>query len=327
MEVDINKHMIIEISILIIISILFGKISSKLGLAIVVGQLISGIVLGPAGFSIIHFNHIIDILAEVGVWLLMFNAGLETDLNVLIKNIKMSSYVAICGVLSPLIVFYITALFIGYNINEALLWGIVFSATSISITLSVLSEQDLLSSKLGAVIMGAAILDDIIALIMISSYTVYMGTSGLKITAIMPIIMFTFGLLIKRIFNINIIEKTIKITGDYILYPIFFGSVGLRISTNGISKSGMIIIILILLAVLTKMIGAGLGAKINGADNKFSLAIGAGMISRGEMSLIIASLALNSNIVKPSIFTEMVIVTIVSTILAPIIMKPLFKKM
>jgi Kef-type K+ transport system membrane component KefB len=314
------------IIVLIIGSLLFGALGKKLGLAAVVGQLLAGIILGPAGLGWLTYTHLIEYWAEIGVLLLMFNAGLETELKTLMKNWRMASAVAIAGVVVPLVAFYAAALALGYANNEAVLWGIVFSATSISITIAVLAEQKLLAGKLGAVILGAAILDDVIALVMVSGYTLAVGSNGLGITSILPMLVFFIGVAIQRFFPGNKILQATDFIGKFGLYPLFFGSIGLRIVMDQLNQSWSVIIALVILAVITKMVGSGIGAKLTGGSWDFSLAVGAGMISRGEMALIIASLGLAAGVIDQVVFSELVIVIIAATILAPLIMRPLFKR-
>lgn len=314
------------IILLIVFVLLLGIVGKRLGLAIVVGQLLSGIILGPAGLDWLSYTHLIALGSEIGVLLLMFSAGLETDWRMLLKNWRIASLVAVLGVVFPFIMFTAFSLCLGYLPTEAIFWGIVFAATSISITLSVLGEQQLLISQLGAVILGAAVLDDVIALLMMGGFTAVAGEGDLEWTSLLPLIVFFVGIVLGRLAWGTHLLKGSNIIGNYILYPLFFGSIGLRVTMSGLSRGWLIIIVLIILAVISKMLGAGLGAKLGGADYQFSLAVGAGMVSRGEMALIIASLGFSTEVISAVTFSEMIIVTIVSTILAPIIMRPIFKR-
>ncbi|GAK30406.1 Na/H antiporter [Weissella oryzae SG25] len=314
-----------EIIILIVASLVLGLLGKKMGLALVVGQLLAGIVLGPAGLDLLSYTHLLAILAEGGVLLLMFNAGKETNIRGLWQEGRMASAVAILGVLFPVVIFYFAAIILGYGNQEAILWGITFAATSISITIAVLAEQRLLAKRLGTVILGAAILDDFLALGMISIYTLFVGTKGMNLSALLPLFAFLIGLLGQRV----IVSSKLKFTdtlGEYVFYPIFFGSIGLRIALGQTDQTWPVLVGLIVLAILTKIFGAGLGAYMTGANLKLATAIGAGMVSRGEMALIIASLGLAAGIVDQGVFSELVLVIIITTIMAPIIMRPLFSK-
>lgn len=314
-----------EIVILIVTSLILGLLGKKVGLALVVGQLLAGIILGPAGLNLLSYTHLLALLAEGGVLLLMFNAGKETNVHGLWQEGRMASAVAISGVVFPVIAFYFTAIMLGYGNQEAILWGITFAATSISITIAVLAEQKLLAKRLGTVILGAAILDDLLALGMISIYTLFAGTKGMNLSALLPVLAFLLGLLSQRLGVSNKLKLTDTL-GEYIFYPIFFGSIGLRIALGQTDQTWPVLVGLIMLAILTKIFGAGLGAYMTGADLKLATAIGAGMVSRGEMALIIASLGLAAGIVDQGVFSELVLVIIITTVIAPVIMRPLFSK-
>ncbi|WP_242461964.1 cation:proton antiporter [Weissella confusa] len=123
---------------LLVVTLGFGWIAGKLGFAKVVGQLIAGVVVGPALLGLVAPSHLMHVVSEFGVMLLMVNAGLETDARQLLQNFKASNFVALMGVVAPLAVFPVVALLFGYEWQIALFWGVVFAATSISITISVL---------------------------------------------------------------------------------------------------------------------------------------------------------------------------------------------
>ena len=152
------------IMLLVIVTIFLGKVGTWFGFSEVVGQLFSGIILGSSILNIVQSSHLIHLIAEIGIFLLMLNSGLESDLKEMKRYIKASSLIAVMGVLLPLITFPIAFLLLGYNIQTSIFAGVVFSATSISITLAVLSEQKKLATAIGAIILSAAVIDDIIAL-------------------------------------------------------------------------------------------------------------------------------------------------------------------
>ena len=130
-----------QLIILIIVTFIMGRIGQKLGFAEVVGQLIAGIIIGPALLHWVTTGETVSFLSELGVLLLMFTAGLETDIGQLKRNLNGATLTAIMGVVVPLILFIVVALVLGYQFNISIFWGIVFAATSISITISVLGES------------------------------------------------------------------------------------------------------------------------------------------------------------------------------------------
>lgn len=316
-----------QLIILIIITLILGQISKKLGFAQVVGQLFAGVIVGPALLNWVTTGATLDSLSEIGVLLLMFTAGLSTDMGQLKRHLKGASLTAIWGVIVPLILFVVIAIILGYDFHIAVFWGIVFAATSISITISVLGESGQLGSQVGVVVLGAAVLDDIIALLLVGVYVLVFGGEGLGISTLLPIIVFLFGAVLNRMVDTTKMAHVVDVFGEWTLYPIFFGSIGLHISLAGLQDSWPLIVILTVLAVGTKYYGAQWGARMAQLDKPTARAIGAGMVSRGEMALVIAQIGLQANIVAENIFGDMVIVIIISTIIAPLLLRPLLKKL
>lgn len=317
---------IFTLILLVAITLAFGWAGTKLGFATVVGQLIAGVIIGPAILGLVHESHAIELLAEAGVLLLMVNAGLETDSGTLLKNFKAANLVAILGVALPLLLFPAFALVLGYEFKIAIFWGVVFAATSISITIAVLAESNKLGGQVGAVILGAAVLDDILALALVTLYAALVGGAGLSPTTLLPLIAFAVGLLLRRFFNTAKLLHWSEIIGSWTLFPLFFGSIGLSVKFDNFGETWWLMIIMTILAVITKFYGAGWGARLAGMTKDESNAIGSGMVSRGEMALIIAQIGAGTGVLTGGVFGELVIVIIASTIVAPLLMRPLFKK-
>lgn len=317
---------VVQLIILIVGTFIMGRIGQKLGFAEVVGQLIAGIILGPALLNLVTTGEAISSLSELGVLLLMFTAGLETDIGQLRRNLTGATLTAVMGVVVPLLLFIVVALILGYHYDIAIFWGIVFAATSISITISVLGEAGQLGSQVGAVVLGAAVLDDMLALLLVGAYVLVFGGEGLSISTLLPIIVFIIGLIVNRLASSGKILKYSNLLGVWFFFPIFFGSIGLNISLNGLQKTWPLIIVLTVLAVATKYYGAQWGARIAKLDKPAARAVGAGMVSRGEMALVVAQIGLSANLIAKDIFGDMVIVIIVSTIIAPLMLRPLLKR-
>lgn len=317
---------VVQLIILIVGTIILGRVGQKLGFAEVVGQLVAGIIMGPAILHWVATGEVISSLSELGVLLLMFTAGLETDVGQLRRNLTGATLTAVMGVVVPLLLFIIVALILGYHYDIAIFWGIVFAATSISITISVLGEAGQLGSQVGAVVLGAAVLDDMLALLLVGAYVLVFGGEGLSISTLLPIIVFIIGLIVNRLASSGKILKYSNLLGVWFFFPIFFGSIGLNISLNGLQKTWPLIIVLTVLAVATKYYGAQWGARIAKLDKPAARAVGAGMVSRGEMGLVVAQIGLSANLIAKNIFGDMVIVIIVSTIIAPLMLRPLLKK-
>lgn len=317
---------VVQLIILIVGTIILGRVGQKLGFAEVVGQLVAGIIMGPAILHWVATGEVISSLSELGVLLLMFTAGLETDVGQLRRNLTGATLTAVMGVVVPLLLFIVVALILGYHYDIAIFWGIVFAATSISITISVLGEAGQLGSQVGAVVLGAAVLDDMLALLLVGAYVLVFGGEGLSISTLLPIIVFIIGLIVNRLASSGKILKYSNLLGVWFFFPIFFGSIGLNISLNGLQKTWPLIIVLTVLAVATKYYGAQWGARIAKLDKPTARAVGAGMVSRGEMALVVAQIGLSANLIAKNIFGDMVIVIIVSTIIAPLMLRPLLKR-
>ncbi|CAK8054464.1 cation:proton antiporter [Eupransor demetentiae] len=315
-----------KIMILIVGTLLAGKITQRLGLSEVVGQLLAGVLLGPALLNFVHSNNLIASLAEFGVLLLMFQSGLQADLDAMKKHWRASFWIALLGMILPMIAFPIAFLWLGYQEPEAIFSGMVFAATSISITLAVLVEQGKLSSPIGAIILAAAVIDDILALVAVTVFSIFSGSGEFHWLDLMPVIVFFIGIAIQSWWSPDKLVKGTTISGEWFFYPIFFGSIGLELSLNNMASKIWIILAFSILAIASKYLGAFWGARLSHLSKDGSRAIGAGMISRGEMALVITQMGISSHLISESVAGEFIIVIIISTIAAPLIMKPLFAK-
>ncbi|URN93661.1 MAG: cation:proton antiporter [Candidatus Pristimantibacillus lignocellulolyticus] len=374
--------------ILYLVLILFstkiaGDLSVRLGQPSVLGKLIVGIILGPAVLGWVESTEFIHYISEIGVLLLMFMAGLETDLKQLQQNWKGAFSVAVAGIILPFIGAYGVAELFGLSQTSALFMGVLFSATSVSITVQVLKDMDKLNTREGTTILGAAVVDDVLVVILLAVMMSFMGTgeeislglligkkvlffgvvfvvgwlvvpkfmkllSKLKVTepiiTVALIICFAFsyfadlmgmagiigafaaGIAISQTSFKHAVEKKVEPIAYSIFVPVFFVSIGLNVSFEGVGSQLGFVLVLTIIAIVTKMIGGALGARLTGFNNKSSMAIGAGMISRGEVALIIASTGLQAGLLLPEYFTSVILVVIVTTLVAPPILKLVFKE-
>ncbi|MCP1422434.1 monovalent cation:proton antiporter-2 (CPA2) family protein [Paenibacillus xylanexedens] len=370
------------LALIIVSTKIAGHVSVRLGQPSVLGKLVIGIILGPAILGWIDNNEFIHYVSEIGVLLLMFIAGLETDLDQLKKNWRSAVAVAVGGIILPFIGGFGVADLFGLSTNYALFMGGLFSATSVSISVQVLKDMDRLSSKEGTTILGAAVVDDILVVILLAFMMSFLGTdqdvslgllvgkkvlffigvfvagvfivprvmkwlSTLKVTE--PIISialficfgfayfadlmgmagiigsFAAGIAISQTNFKNVVEKKVEPIAYSIFVPVFFVSIGLNVSFEGVGQQIGFLVVLTIAAVLTKLLGGALGAKITGFSNVSSFAIGAGMVSRGEVALIIASTGIQAGLLLPEYFTSVVIMVILTTLIAPPMLKVLFK--
>ena len=373
---------ILQLTIVLVASLLATILSRRLKIPAVVGQMLIGILIAPSVLGLVHGGHVLEVMSEIGVILLMFLAGLESDLTVLKQNFKASMLVAIGGVLIPLTVFSAVVFGFGYGFSTSFFYGIVFAATSVSITVEVLQEYGKLSTRAGSIILGAAVVDDILAVLILSIFTsVKNGGSGshLFLQFLLEILFFTFlfavhklipklwhfvekiplaaknttvaliiclglsllahavgmsavigsffaGLAISQTDVSHKIEEYTSAIGYVIFIPVFFVLIALSVQFDSLVQHPWIILLFTILAILTKFLPAYAVGKWNQLSTGESLLIGTGMISRGEMALIVAQIGLTSSIITDSIYSELVIVIILATVIAPFLIKLVLKK-
>lgn len=373
---------ILQIVIILLATKIAGQVSVRLGQPSVLGKILVGIILGPALLGWVQDTEILTVFSQIGVLLLMFLAGLETDLKDLNRNKKAAILVALGGIVAPIIGGYIGSHFYGFSVGESIFIGLLLSATSVSISVQTLRELGWLNSKEGSTLLGAAVLDDIIVVILIAiAMSFFAGTDvsiallmGKKILFFIIIILASKWLIPKfiQVFSkFKVTEATLSagliicfsfayfaeylgiagIIGTFfagiaiaqtkykdeiehkvepiaygIFVPFFFVSIGLAVSFEGIGDQVGFIIVFSVIAIVTKFVGSGIGARLSGFNSKSSMGIGAGMISRGEVALILAVMGLESGLLPTQYYTSMIIVIIVTTIVTPPLLKMIFGK-
>lgn len=382
-----------DIALILLSTKALGLVTKRFKLPQVVGALLAGLILGPAVLNILHETDFIQQLAELGVIVLMFTAGLETDISELKKSGIASVVIAVLGMIVPLVLgFILASLFNTNNTLDSSLFlqhmfiGIILTATSVSITVETLRELGKLNSKAGNAILGAAIIDDIlgiIALTIISSCA--SSDSSTNIWIVMgKILLFFILAIVVGIIVFKFMDKEMRshntdlrrfvifsfvfclllsyaaeeffgvadITGAFIaglilsgterkhyilsrfetssymlLSPIFFASIGIKVEIPKMSKEIIIFsALLIIIAVLSKIIGCGLGAKLCKYTNSEALQIGTGMVSRGEVALIMANKGNALSVMSSIFFGPVVIMVVITTIISPILLKLVFHK-
>ncbi|MCH1723940.1 cation:proton antiporter [Lactococcus formosensis] len=371
---------IFQLTLILVASLVATLIARRIRIPAVVGQILIGIVLAPAALGWLQGGHTIEVLSEIGVILLMFLAGLESDLGVLKKNFKPALLVALAGVIVPLLVFWGVTTMMGYAFSTAIFYGIVFAATSVSITVEVLQEYGKLSTKAGSIILGAAVVDDILAVLALSIFTSTQSSSGnlpkqffmeflfllflvlvhksipkvwrfveklpvyaknttaalilclvlslLADAAGMSAVIGSFfaGLALSQTDVSHKIEEYSSAIAYVVFIPVFFVSIAISVTFESIFEHPILILFFTLLAVLTKFVPAYFIGKSTGLTTSDSALVGTGMVSRGEMALIIAQIGLASQVINSDIYSELVIVIILSTLIAPFLIKLSLKK-
>ena len=390
---------------LVLISTKFlGLVTKKFHMPQVVGALVAGLIIGPACLNLssvllagAESQSMIESLSEVGVIVLMFSAGLETDIQKLKKSGLASLVIALMGVIVPCLGGYLVAYFFtdGGGAADLVMYrnifiGVILTATSVSITVETLREMGKLNTNAGNAILGAAVIDDVLGIIALTIITT-LGTGGeggqggpsiwmvlLKIVLFFifafvvafgvgklyykwtnvehepyrryGIIAFAFCLLFafcsEYFFNvaditgayvaglaisvspkIQYISKRFETVSYMFLSPIFFASIGLK--TNVESVTGSILLFslgFVLVGLISKIVGCGLMAKLCRFRLNDSLKIGIGMMTRGEVALIVAQKGLSAGLLEPVYFTSVILLIIVSSIATPILLKVLYSK-
>ncbi|MGL5477940.1 MAG: cation:proton antiporter [Clostridium sp.] len=387
-----SYRFLFDIAIILLSTKFLGIVTKKFKMPQVVGALMAGLVLGPAMLDVLHETEFISQMAALGVIVLMFTAGLETDISELKKTGKVSFVVAVFGVIIPLLFGLLVSSFfnkgdLSYNGTSSLLQnifiGIILTATSVSITVETLKELGKLNTRAGNTILGAALIDDILGIVGLTIITSMADPSVDILEVLFKIILFfvfcfIVGYLFHKVF-VKWIDRYSKdmrrfvivsfvfclllafiaeeffgvadITGAFIagliisntertkyinarfetlsyilLSPIFFASVGIKVELTSMSMTIVLFTLLLLIAaVFSKVIGCFLGAKFFNYKTKESLQVGVGMVSRGEVALIVANKGMAVGLMNPYFLAPIVIVVVFTTVVTPILLKLTFK--
>ncbi len=379
-----------DLAIIIVFAKLFGLLARRLKAPQVVGEILAGLLIGPSILGFVQLTPFLSQMAEIGVILLMFSAGLGTNLKDLIRTGPKALAIACSGVFIPLIGG--TLLYMGFygmqpwgseNFYTAVFIGVIMTATSVSITVQTLRELGKLKNEVGTTILSAAIIDDVIGIMVLTFvigfkdpatkpskvvistalffvFAIVVGFIIYKIfkradlrfphTRRIPImalaVCFVFAYLAETYFGIaditgayvagivlcNIqdseyIEQKMD-TESYMLFgPVFFASIGLKTNIDNITPEIILFSVgFVLVALLTKIIGCGLMSRVCGFRGHDTLKIGVGMMTRGEVALIVAQKGLAVGMISSVYFTSVILLIIISSITTPIVLKFLYSK-
>lgn len=379
-----------DLAIILLFAKCLGILARKLKAPQVVGQILAGLLVGPCVLGWISQNDFIVQMAEVGVIILMFSVGLESDLKELLKTGPVAFLIACFGVLIPLVAgallymgFYGVAPWGSENFYKAVFIGTIMTATSVSITVASLQELGKIKSKVGTTIVSAAIIDDILGIIVLTFVIsfknpdsnpgmVVIKTLAFFVVAIVggfviyklfltldkryphtrriPIVSvaFCFGLsyIAERYFGIaditgayvagvvlcnlsdnEYIERKVDVSSYMFFGPIFFASIGLKTSFDNVNGKLILFCVgFVVVALLAKVIGCGLVGRLCKFNASDSLKIGVGMMTRGEVALIVAQKGLAAGLLTADYFTAVILLILVSSIATPIILKLLYSR-
>lgn len=376
---------LLTIALIMLFTKIFGLTSERVHMPQVVGALIAGVLVGPSCLGWVGETDFLIKTAEIGVIILMFNAGLDTDLEELKTTGFASFIIAVIGVVVPLaggIGVYL--LFENdpvdpLNMLKAAFIGVVLTATSVSITVETLREMGKLKSRVGTAVLGAAVIDDILGIVVLTVLT------GFTDPAVQPLLVFgriiaffvfvlviglimhkafikmdemwhkhrriaiyavAFALLMsyvaERFFGIaditgayfaGIVMCNLPATRDYVasktnvlgymmFSPLFFASIGIKTNLDGLTgRIAVLALVLTVVAILTKVVGCGLGARLMGFPLYDAVSIGLGMVSRGEVALIVAQKGEQAGLIDAHLFPAIVLVVVVTTLITPVLLK------
>ena len=381
-----------NLALILISAKFFALLARKCRAPQVVGEIIAGLVIGPCLLNFVQPSDSIAIFAEIGVVLLMFTTGLGTNLQELMRAGPIATLIACVGVAVPLAggtLLY--SLFYGFSalgspeFYRALFIGTIMTATSVSITVATLQELGKLKSFLGTTIVSAAVIDDVIGIVVLTcvlgassgtgtglgkvlfNTVLFFATAigvGLivhfamkwldkrnphtqRITIVSMVFCFAMAYIAEEYFGIaditgayiagivlcsmndaSYVERRVDISNYVMFAPVFFASIGLKTDISGLTPSILLFsACFVIVALITKIIGCGLAAKLCRFSWGDSLKVGVGMMTRGEVALIVAQKGLAIGVVDPVYFTAVILLIVVSSVATPLVLKALFTKM
>lgn len=381
-------QLILNITLILLFTKLLGLLMRKIKVPEVVGALLAGIVLGPTLLGWVDNSETLEIFAEVGVLLIMFTAGIETNLKEIKAAGKASLVITILGIIVPLALGYLAAsCFYGFgkeNLITNMYYGVMLTATSVTITVATLKELGKLKTRVGTSILSAAILDDIIGLVILSIFIgmenpdavsplmtilnvflffLFAIGSGIlfhifykllerkypknrRMVIFCLVLCFFFSYAAEKWFNLaditgaffagivlankktsHYIKHRVDISSYMIFAPIFFASVGITTNLHGgfdwsIFAFGIIFVVL---GLIGKVVGCGVGAKLCGFSNSESIMVGVGMMARAEVILITAQKGLDAGLLDASFMPYVILMIVLSSLLTPILLKLTYK--
>ncbi len=381
-----------DLAIIMLSAKFFALVARRCKAPQVVGEIIAGLLIGPCVLNLVQSNDTIAVFAEIGVVLLMFTTGLGTNLKELMRAGPIATLIACVGVAVPLAggtLLY--GLFYGFGavgsveFYRARCIGTIMTATSVCITVATLQELGHLKGFLGTTIVSAAVIDDVIGIIvltcvigassgtgmglgqvLINTVLFFLVAIGIgvviyfimkwldkrnphtqRITIISIAFCFAMAYLAEEYFGIAditgayiagivlctmddapYVERRVDISNYVIFSPVFFASIGLKTDISGLTPDIVLFCIcFVVVALLPKIIGCGLAAKLCRFSWGDSLKVGVGMMTRGEVALIVAQKGLAVNVVEPVYFTAVILLIVVSSVATPLVLKNLFTKM
>ena len=384
-----SLRFLIDVALILFVAKAFGILARKLHAPEVVGEIIAGLLLGPAVIGIVNQSDFINKMAEIGVIMLMFEAGLSTDMKKLKATGLKATAIACAGVFVPLCLGAVLFMsFYGFGpvgsdqFIKGLFIGTLMAATSVSITVAALKELGKLSSTVGTTIVSAAIIDDVIVIVVltfvlsakgsgssvwltmlkaiaffaiaiVSGFIIYKAfkwldaryehTRRIPIAALCYCMFMAYvaeryfgiaditgayvaGVVLCNLHDVKYVERKVDVSSYMVFAPIFFAGIGLKVSFQSMNPMLLFFSVsFVFVACIAKIIGCGTTAKLCRFNFNDSLKIGIGMMTRGEVALITAQKGLSAGLITSDYFTAVILMILVSSILAPVLLKLLYK--
>lgn len=388
-------QLVFGLAIILITAKLGGYLTTRIGQPSVLGELLVGLILGPSLIDLIHLPFLTDShleetikhLGEIGVLILMFLAGLQLHISDLRRNTRVSALAGSLGVLIPVGLGLAIGALNGMDFEHAAFLGLTLGATSVSISAQTLMEMGVLRSRVGLGLLGAAVFDDVLVILLLSTFLALESGAGGGLVPVLLVILrmliflalsVAFGMwVLPRLVNgfsrlsisqggltlaivillayglaAEIVGNMAAITGTFLaglffgrldekedfedgieaiaysfFVPIFFVSIGLSVDIGeiGLSTLGLMLVIIIA-AVVGKIVGSGLGARLSNFSWLESLQLGTGMVSRGEVGLIVAQVGMAQGLLSEDIFSAIVGMVLATTLITPPMLRAVFRR-
>lgn len=373
------------LAIILLSTKVLGLVTERIQLPQVLGALLAGIILGPTGFGVLQSTDFLVKTAEIGVIMLMFTAGIDTDMKELKATGVQAFVVALLGVIFPIILcggaylIFFPEQSSTMAILKASFMGAVFAATSVSITVETLNEMGKLKTKTGTVLLSAALIDDILGIIVLSFLSGFSTGESNPLEVIIHIVLFfvfvlVVGLVVRKLFGYiaeehwhsrrvavwalafcllmsyvaevwfgvaditgayfaglilcnvtkarQFVAKKFTVTAYMVFTPVFFANIGMMTNMRNMNSEILLFaLLLIVAAVISKIMGCGLGAKLCGMSGHQSLVVGIGMVARSEVALMVAQKGLDSGLIPEEALPAIVLSIVASALVTPILLK------
>jgi Kef-type K+ transport system membrane component KefB len=389
-------QLIIALVIIITAAKIGGYLSYRLRQPTVAGKVLVGLILGPSLLNFLqwpiftdpHLSETITQLAELGILLLMFIAGLELHLSDLAKSRKVAILAGTFGFTLTLGMGSVLVLAFSFDARQAVFLGLLLAPTSIGISAQTLMELRMLRTRVGVSLLGAAVVDDSLAVLGVSMFLALLGSgsalgvaSGIQVLLRMVsflviasavgiwliprlcrfaerlpvsqgLIAFAFITMLLYAWAAEVLGGMAAIIGAFmaglflarsplrkriegaflplvygVFVPIFFINVGLSADVRQLVTGSLgLLVAMCAVIILSKLLGAGLAGRLGGLRGLETLQLGVGMIPRGEMTLIIATVGITENLIGVEVFSVAVGIVVVTVVLTPLLLRYAFAR-